>query len=225
MRLLLATIIGNSLLAATVAGQNTQLTDCSLLGPVYPLPASLATSPAIRNASSSFTKLLQQAIRTGTTNYGAVDSINTTVSIGVFSTQSTQLLAEYHHIGTDPSVNTHLTGGVLNGSTVYRTGSVAKLLTVYTFLIKLGNKHWNDPITNWLPELASMTTHNVVNQVKWTEVTLGALAWQMSGIPRDCVYLTRVSCHSLITADISRCISRPLRNAWYYHCRISPSYR
>jgi CubicO group peptidase (beta-lactamase class C family) len=169
---------------------------------VYPLPASLATSSAIRNASSSFMKLLQQAIQNGTTNYGAVDSINTTISIGVFSTQSTRLLAEYHHIGTNPSVKTHLTGGILNGSTAYRTGSVAKLLTVYTFLIKLGNKYWNDPITKWLPELAIMTTHNVVNQVNWSEVTLGALAWQMSGIPRDCVYSIRVSCHSSIIADV-----------------------
>lgn len=176
------------LLTSPVKCQNVGLTDCSLLGPVYPLPANLSNSRAIQNAQTTFSSLLNQVIQNGSSLYGPIDSVNTSISIGVFSTQSDKLLAEFHHLGSAPGNKAHLTGGKLNGDTIYRTGSVGKMLTVYTFLAKLGTKYWSEPITKFVPELAHAHVDNTVRNINWSQVTLGSLAGQMSGLPRDCEF-------------------------------------
>ena len=38
--------------------------------------------------------------------------------------------------------------------TVYRVGSISKLLFLYTFLVEVGHAHWHRPITDFVPELA-----------------------------------------------------------------------
>jgi CubicO group peptidase (beta-lactamase class C family) len=187
--------------AAPVQAQNVQLTDCSLLGPVYPLPADLSSSKAIQTAQKTFSSLLAQAVQNGTTAWGPFDSVNTSISVAVFSTQSQKLLAEFHHVGAAPGSKTHLTGGKLDGDTLYRTGSVAKLLSVYTFLTKLGTTYWSEPVTKYIPELAHVPIDNSVRKINWSEITLGALAGQMSGLPRDCKFEATEAASDLFHVD------------------------
>jgi CubicO group peptidase (beta-lactamase class C family) len=181
-----ATTISSLALVAAAHGASVQLTDCSLLGPVYPMPANLTASRAIQKAQSTFSQQLSQLMRNGSSIWGPVNSVNTSISLAVFSPQSQDLLAEFHHIGTGPGVKAHLTSGVLNADTIYRTGSVGKLLSVYTFMVKLGTKYWNEPVSKYIPELADLAVPNAVQNFNWTEVTIGSLAGQMSGLPRDC---------------------------------------
>lgn len=46
-----------------------------------------------------------------------------------------------------------------------------------------------DPVTAWVPELASKSNESVrdaVRQVSWEDVTIGALASHQAGLDRDC---------------------------------------
>ena len=72
---------------------------------------------------------------------------------------------------------------------MYRIGSISKLFTVFALLVENGDANFNDPITKFVPELRDswmVKQKGVVNAVQWKDVTLGALASQMSGIGRDC---------------------------------------
>jgi len=170
-----------------VASQELELSDCSLLGPIYPMPANITASPIIRETQTTFVKLLDEAFVNGTTSWGSFNVVNTSVSIGVFSAQTEGFLSEYHHAGSGPLIQDGLTGGKLNVNTLYRIGSIGKFLTVYTFMVKLGSKYWSEPVVNFVPELMDARDYGAVRSINWSQITLGSLARQMSGLPRDCM--------------------------------------
>ena len=73
--------------------------------------------------------------------------------------------------------------------TVYRAGSVSKLLFLYTFLVEVGHAHWHRPVTDLLPELAEAakacsSEEHPLTCPDWEEITLGALASHLAGIGR-----------------------------------------
>ncbi|KAK3393749.1 beta-lactamase/transpeptidase-like protein [Podospora didyma] len=76
-----------------------------------------------------------------------------------------------------------VSGQLDRSETVYRIGSVSKILAVYAILSKLSHKHWQDSITDYIPELANAPPpRSAVDSVEWSKVTLGALASHMAGI-------------------------------------------
>jgi len=157
---------------------------CSLMGPAYPPPARFSGSASIDSASRSFTKLIDSALRSGKTDFGPFDNVNTTFSIGIFSAHDAKALYEHHHEATGQysPQNEHQ----VNGASLYRVGSVTKALTIYTMLLRLNTVPWQDPITKYVPELLNPSTTNAIRGVSWSEVTLGALAGHLSGVTRDC---------------------------------------
>lgn len=175
------------LLLGHVASQEMELSDCSLLGPIYPMPANITASPIIQGTQATFIDLLNEAFVNGTTSLGSFNVVNTSVSIGVFSAHTGEFLSEYHHAGSGPLIQDGLTGGELNADTLYRIGSIGKVLTVYTFMVKLGSKFWSEPVTNFVPELMDARDDGPVRSINWSQITLGSLARQMSGLPRDCM--------------------------------------
>ena len=55
-------------------------------------------------------------------------------------------------------------------------------------MIEVGSRYWDRPITDFIPELAkysNITAHDSLDIVDWRSITLGALAGQIAGIPRD----------------------------------------
>jgi hypothetical protein len=172
-----------------VASQERQLSDCSLLGPMYPMPANITASPLIQDTQTIFRNLLEEVFVNGSTPLGRFDVVNSSVSIGVFSAQTGEFLNEYHHAGSSPLIQAGLTSGSLNADTLYRIGSVGKFLTVYTFLIKLGWSYWSEPVVKFVPELVGARDGGPVRSMNWSEITLGSLARQISGLPRDCMRL------------------------------------
>lgn len=49
----------------------------------------------------------------------------------------------------------------MDSNTIYRIGSVSKLLIVYTDLAAVGDVSFNEPVTKYIPEPAAYTSKNV----------------------------------------------------------------
>jgi hypothetical protein len=171
---------------------NSQVTtNCPLLGPVFPAPTAPATAHAVRKAQSTFPGHLNDLLRTGNTDFGPLDNQTTSFSINVFSAHDNSSLFSYHHAA--PGLNGSLTSGRLDDNTMYRIGSLSKLLTVYTILAEVGDANLDAPVTKLVPELAAAAAaagQNDVENIKWDEITMWALGSHLSGLPRDCAYST-----------------------------------
>ena len=177
---------------------------CPLLGAVYPAPTSIPNSSVIQSALSviqsalsNLTDALDTLIATGNSTVGPYAPANiTTWSIGMFSTsdESSDPFWQYHF--TAPSV-ANSTAGVHKADmdSVYRVGSISKLFTVYSLLVQAGDGYWQDPVTKWVPELAAIAAEDPkegiedISRIRWEDVTLGDLANQLAGLPRDCMLL------------------------------------
>ncbi|KAF4995730.1 hypothetical protein FGRMN_4937 [Fusarium graminum] len=152
---------------------------CPLLGPIFP-PVdhplkSTAFSTAIAHLNTTFKELDQN---------GTFEELNTTLFVQAFSASD----IIFQHGYAPPAMKSFLTSGTLNENTVFRVGSVSKLLTVYTLLAEVGMKRMNDPVTKWVPELARAAQRNigdVTRKVQWDEVTVGQLAGHLAGISRN----------------------------------------
>ena len=161
---------------------------CPLLGPDFPSPRNVSQSAAFRKAVNSFSNTIHQLLSTNSSSLIPFDPTNNTFSINIFSKFSDAPLYEYHYTAPLFASGSNGTKKV-DGDTVYRIGSISKLLTVFAFLVEKGDANFNDPITKYVPELRDshlVKQRGVVNAVQWNDVTLGALASQMSGIGRDC---------------------------------------
>ena len=164
-------------LAVWLASTLGSAQNCPLHGPAYPAPTDVA-SPAFMAAKAKWDEALASNPQVNKTG----------VSFAV----------EIYSAGKDAgtihrSFNTaaHQKGKVDVGpDTVFRVHSISKVITVYTILSKLGFKHWHDPVTKWVPELAN-EGKDPISDVDWDEVTLGSLASSMSGISRGCTTCPR----------------------------------
>lgn len=161
--------------------------NCPLIGPEFPPPQHLAEHPIWQTALANITDVFDYL---DDSNVTGIDRLS--YSIQVFSTNpGAPILWERHRTAKNLPVDT-LGVKSVDGDTVYRLGSVSKVLTVLTFLAEAGDVHWNQPITKFLPELARYagrsTSKNFDNlrETAWDDVTIGALAAQVSGIERDC---------------------------------------
>ncbi|KAF4949968.1 hypothetical protein FSARC_13329 [Fusarium sarcochroum] len=155
---------------------------CPLFGPDLPIPTADA---GLRNTVSDILKVLHPGVPSSARNLG-IDFQNTSFSIDIYSAKDQRPLANFHH--TAQALKHHKYGTrVVNDTSIYRIGSVSKLLTAYLYLLEVGDVSFNEPITRYVPELAAMSTgkENSLRNVDWNAVTIGALASHMAGIPRD----------------------------------------
>ncbi|KAH7116908.1 beta-lactamase/transpeptidase-like protein [Dendryphion nanum] len=173
--------VGQLQLPLTIAAPN-----CPLIGPEFPPPQRLAEHPIWRNAMANITYVFDYI---DTSNITGVDRFS--YSLQIFSTNpGPPILWERHRTAKDLPSNTT---GVkkVDGDTVYRLGSVSKVFTVLTWLAELGDVHWNQPITKYIPELAkydgrsSQPGFDSVRETPWDDITIGSLASQVSGLGRD----------------------------------------
>lgn len=159
--------------------------NCPIIGAEFPAPQRLTEHPK-----------WQQGLVNLTTAFDYLDANVTgdkmSYSVQVFSTNpGNAVLAERHRTAANLLPNTE---GVqeVNADTIYRLGSVSKIFTTLAFLAEVGDASWNDPITKYIPELAQYASQvatsdlNDVRRTDWDDITVGALAAQVSGIGRDC---------------------------------------
>ncbi|KAF2237137.1 beta-lactamase/transpeptidase-like protein [Viridothelium virens] len=179
--------------ASIAADTSTKI--CPVLGPAFPAPVGLSSEKLFQAAVGSFEDALEKALETDLSTNGPGQFNTTTMSIGMFSTSEDGLLYQRHY--TDPAVrNSSFGTQQVDSRSIYRLGSIGKLLTVYSFLISVGDQRFNDPIAKYIPELVrdSKTVKSQNGMTPdWNETTLGQLASHMSGLSHD--YLL----HGLIT--------------------------
>lgn len=158
---------------------------CPLLGPNFPKPRNLATNEFSRSAAELLSSSVEQALHVGGSAFGNDTLDATSFSTSIFSVHESTPIFEYHHTARLLDVTA---GGTTNvtADTVFRIGSVSKLLTVYALLLQGGRIRFDDRISAYIPELMTTDELDEVQNVQWDEVTIEALASHMAGIGRDC---------------------------------------
>jgi hypothetical protein len=161
--------------------------NCPMFGREFPFPQNLDKDPVFMSALQNLTGVVAayDASVAGTSN-------EFSYSLQIYSTNpGPEILWERFHTASNlpsfdsPGVTT------VDRDSVYRLGSVTKVYTVFSFLAQDGDRHFNDPITKYVPELAAISeaqrqSTDPLTVVDWEDVTIGALASQMAGIVRDC---------------------------------------
>ncbi|KAI0475625.1 beta-lactamase/transpeptidase-like protein [Xylariaceae sp. FL0804] len=203
LTLLGAAVAAASLLATPGASaQRLDRQPCALYGADYPAPTAPAAQAAFRQATASLTAQLDAALeRPVFGGQQQLDAESTAYAVEVFSLHSDT--AVFSHAFTPAAMSSAQkqsssstasdADAELGPDSVVRIGSISKLWTVYLYLIAAGDESWNRPVTDFVPELAALaaaqqTTTGAasdVDVVRWSDVTVGALASQMAGVARD----------------------------------------
>ncbi|KAL6910108.1 beta-lactamase/transpeptidase-like protein [Trichoderma evansii] len=182
MPALLPLLISLAALGSTALAE----TDQKLLGPSFTPPSNVLSSNVIQEAVLNVTNALNNAIRTGKSTFGSFNSSTTSFSLTAISQLDSTPIIDFHYTSSSLNVSAGSTSKITK-DTVYRIGSVSKVFTVYALLLNNGTNYWNRPVTDFIPELKHAAQHNstVIDWVQWDQVTVGALASQLSGIGRD----------------------------------------
>ncbi|KAI1265839.1 beta-lactamase/transpeptidase-like protein [Xylariaceae sp. FL1019] len=179
-----------------------ELQICPLRGQQFPAPTGLSSEALFMNATKSIEQILTANITQSPYN-------DTTFSLGMFSTSDDGLLWEFHH--TDSTVATSGNGtNKVDADSIYRIASISKILTVYQWLIKDGDRKFNDPISDFIPELVKyQVKHDYYPTPDWDEITVNDLAMFLAGVARD-YGLNDVAIESLITNSIEEAAAEEL---------------
>lgn len=196
---------------AFIAGATTQ--NCPFSGQIFPSPSSPGSSSAINAAHSSLKSQLDAALQPGARNPLGIQLNGDFLSIGVFSTadgngSSDGTLFDYHY--AVPGQANATAGAKTDRNTIFRIGSISKLLTVYTLLVERGDLDWNQPITKFIPGLTDSDNDDDedFSRIRWDDITIGALASHLSGIARDCEFVSLLG-QLIRDADVvPRCVAR-----------------
>ena len=169
-----------------VASAQDQLAANCVLHQALPKPTGLSKSPLVQVAIEKLTAAFEAALLNDT-----VVTVNNSWSLEAWSVHEEKpFWTNYHAAKNLKDINQNGTT-TIDGDTVYRLGSLTKIFTVLTWLTEDGDKNWFTPITEFLPELKEIQAKtnpgkDPVRYVNWDEITIGALAGQMAGVPRDC---------------------------------------
>lgn len=161
-----------------------------LLGPVFQPPSGLFASPEMRAVTTNLSNSLMDAIQHGNSSFGGFGANSSAISITALSTEDDGYSPFFDFHFSSPVLNQSAgSTGTVNNTSMYRIGSISKIFTVYTLLVNYGWEHWDEAITEYLPELEDATNlpgGTSLTSVDWSNITIGDLASQLSGIARDC---------------------------------------
>ncbi|KAF5551241.1 hypothetical protein FMEXI_3358 [Fusarium mexicanum] len=155
---------------------------CAPIGAYYPPPTIDRSSETFKKLTSQFTKNFDDLTKNGSSDkYGPITPNTTSFSVAIFggaeSLRDDPIFFEYHYTSPeDQASNANLTS-----NTRFPVGDASMIFTVYAWLVKMGEQ-WKMPITKYLPELAKVKGPLTAN---WEDITIGALAGQMSGLSRE----------------------------------------
>ena len=166
-------------IAVQVTAAASQKRICPIKGQQYPTPTNLASEKRFQDAVATIEDTIAANLTKAPYN-------ETTFSIGMFSGNDHELLRQYHH--TDSSVANSTFGTTkVDANSIFRIGSISKILTLYMWLINDGDKRLNDPITNFIPQLAQdEVQQDDYVAPRWDEITVNDLAMFLAGFARDC---------------------------------------
>lgn len=156
---------------------------CPLEGAVYRAPSQPSKSEAIIKAKEALEAELVKAFKSDEeSTFGSLGYQNS-FSIEVYSIHEAEALHTHHW--TAPKVPITSGQKTIDGNSIFRVGSISKLITTYIYLINAGFKGWNDPITDYVPQLtdyAEKSKETPLDVVDWDEVTVAGLISHLAGI-------------------------------------------
>ncbi|KAE8424014.1 beta-lactamase/transpeptidase-like protein [Aspergillus pseudocaelatus] len=172
----------------------SSFTPCPLLGPAFPALTFDKNSSILTSALADLTKKFDEQNSQGSGSHGDVSPNTTSFSMSLFSTNQgtasdSPFFFDYHY--TAPSVKSSTSQSQhASRDSIYRIGGLTQIFTVWTSLIEEGDTIWNDPVTKYLPELASATKgahakQDPLRYVDWDGITVGQIASHMAGLPRS----------------------------------------
>lgn len=158
----------------------------SCFAPSEPLPAPVLdpSSPELVSLFSGLDSIIQDALKAAPAPW------NTTItSFAIEVTSANVTLWQNYH--TAPVLGNYTDGGPTDvaGETAFRIASISKVFTVLAVLLQqqAGNLSLKDPVTEYLPELLE---NEIEDCIQWEHISLESLASQLSGVPRECEYMT-----------------------------------
>ncbi|QPC70498.1 hypothetical protein HYE68_001250 [Fusarium pseudograminearum] len=177
-----STITLVALAQTTTSEEDISFFGCAPLGAYYPLPTINVSSKHIQGLVSDFTKKFDDLIQNGGSDkYGPVNVNTTSFSVVIFGgdekLRDDPIVFEYHYTSPEDQV----TNDNVTLATRFPVGDVTMVFTVYAWLAKIGEQ-WETPITKYLPELADVESPYAPS---WADITIGALAGQVSGLSRE----------------------------------------
>ncbi|KAI8623634.1 putative secreted beta-lactamase [Xylariaceae sp. FL1651] len=151
---------------------------CPLQGQQFPAPTGLPSEALFHNATKSIEHIIRGNLTLAPYN-------DTTFSLGMFSTTHDELIYQFHH--TDAAVATSGNGtNEVDADSIYRIASITKILTIYQWLIKDGDRRFNDPISDFIPQLTQFEKkQDYYPAPSWSEITVNDLAMYLAGVARD----------------------------------------
>lgn len=163
---------------------------CPLLGPVFAKPSNFLEQSTIKDALSQLAAALKDTASTGNTGFGTFGSSANAFSVAFFDTSAQKALFGFQHTSDTIAQGKEGTREI-NDDTIFRVGSLSKLITTYLFLTRIGDGIWQTPVTDYVPELNNEERicdplTDPINCTSWCNVTLGSLASHVAGITRDC---------------------------------------
>lgn len=151
---------------------------CPVKGQQFSTPTNIAKEPIFLDATKSIEEHIKAELTSSPYN-------ETTFSIGLFSGDEEGLVWEYHHADANVTGSKLGAKGV-NANSIYRIGSISKLLTVYLWIIRQGDQKFSDPVSDHIPQLLDVNPTKYDYAVpQWSEITIGDLASFLAGIARD----------------------------------------
>lgn len=175
-----------TLLALSQVPLGSASSNCPLYGPEFPYPQRLSEHPIWKAAVANLTGYFDWL---DASNTSGIDGFS--YSYQVFSASPGPGILWERHV-TAKTLPANTTGvKKVDGDTVYRLGSVTKILSILTWLAEVGDVDWNQPITKFIPELAAAAANqsagfDAIKNTAWDDITIGSLASQISGLGRDC---------------------------------------
>lgn len=161
----------------------------TFLGFAYQAPLGSSETSTCQATASDLDSALRSILTSGQSPYGDYTPNATSVSMKLTSAVDGSTLFAFDFTANNLEGSTDKTSEV-NENSIFRIGSVSKLLTVYAFILNHGYDYWDRAITEFVPELREAVVKTaiepVTDRVRWEEVTLGSLCSQLSGIGRDC---------------------------------------
>ena len=164
------------LFSLTFAQRLLPTDECPLLGPTFSSDFDFSKTVAFARAKAGFPAKIEALLKS------ELISNSSSFLIDVYSTITNTSLYTYTYEAEAPLLNETYTAGKIDDETIFRVGSVSKLFTVYAILVTGGGLGVLDyPVTRFLPELIGNADKDPLTHIKWEDVTIGALANQLSG--------------------------------------------
>lgn len=175
-----------TLISVVIAGP------CPPAGYPYPPPTNISRGSIIDQAAANLTLTLNTVLANSSI-LPYLDTNSTSFSIDVYHAQHNRSILTFHH--TAPSLSqSNLGVKKVDSDTVYRIASISKLWTVYTYLVTIGDTSFYDPITKYIPELATYVEQHPVGTnnknisidvFDWAQMTISSLISHLAGVPQD----------------------------------------